>query len=100
MEDQAITVASITAFSLIIAYLVSLGFMLSAAKNYDPKLFEEMGSPHIIKNSHYGHMLSVLYLLLSLKYWRSISSKVVLCGNIALSCFVLTFISWVLAYVT
>ena len=82
-------------FSLIVAYLISLQAMFSAAKKSDPEFFEEMGSPHIILNNRPKHTVLILKALLSLKHIHSNSFKVKLWGSVSLFLFAVISISFV-----
>lgn len=100
MENQIFTLVFITAIGLVVAYLTSLQAMFNVASKSDPSLFEELGSPHIIKNNKPSHTFKILRVLLTLRYLHSNSTSVKLWGNISLMFFTLTLLSYgLLAYV-
>ena len=100
METKLFTYIFISAFFLIIAYLASLQAMFSAAEKSDMSLFLELGSPHIIKNNNPSHTIKILKILLTFRYLKSDSKKVIMWGNTAIAFFYLTLISYASLFYT
>ena len=94
MGEEYGTIIFIAIFCLIIAYLMSLQAMFSAAKRSDQPFFEELDSPHIFLNNKPNHTRLILKALFTLKHMGSTSSQVKLWGNISLLLFVITIMSF------